>query len=47
MAFWKNFGFITHSEIETILDKPDFTLEDLLNENELLQEIKHNSRLID
>lgn len=47
MAFWKNFGFITHSAIEEILDKPDFTLEDLLGESELLQEIKHNTRLIE
>lgn len=48
MAFWKNFGFITHTAIEEILDKPEFTLEELLAEHELLQEVKaQNGRLLD
>lgn len=48
MAFWKNFGFTTHSVIEDILDRQEFTLEDLLNESELLKEVKcQNNRLID
>ena len=39
---------ITNSSINDILDKENFTLEELLQEDELLQEIKSkNDRLIE
>ncbi|KAF8425902.1 SIT4 phosphatase-associated protein [Tirmania nivea] len=46
--FWR-FGSHTNiSTIETLLDKPDVTLEELLDEAELLQELKqHNTKLIE
>ena len=48
MSFWRNFGFYTVSSIETTLNKPDFTLEDLLDDEEILQEVKaQNRKLID
>ena len=48
MSFWRNFGFYTVSSIETTLNKPDFTLEDLLDDEEILQEVKaQNKKLID
>lgn len=48
MSFWRNFGFYTVSSIETTLNKPDFTLEDLLDDDEILQEVKaQNKKLID
>ncbi|BFZ60654.1 sporulation-induced protein [Saitoella coloradoensis] len=48
MAFWK-FGFGTNiSTIESLLDKPDCTLEDLLDEDDLLQETRtHNTKLLE
>jgi hypothetical protein len=32
MSFWRTFGFHTISPIESILDRENFTLEDLLDE---------------
>lgn len=46
--FWRFGGYANISTIDTILDKPDFTLEDLLDESDLIQELKqHNSKLIE
>lgn len=46
--FWRFGGYANISTIDTILDKADFTLEDLLDESDLIQELKqHNSKLID
>ncbi|EGC34970.1 hypothetical protein DICPUDRAFT_92107 [Dictyostelium purpureum] len=48
MSFWRNFGFQPISHIESILDRDYFTLEDLFDEDELLQECKtQNKRLIE
>jgi hypothetical protein len=48
MSFWKTFGFHTASAIETILDRGDYTLDELLDEEEMLQECKaQNKRLLD
>lgn len=48
MSFWKTFGFHTVSAIDTILESDDYTLEQLLDEEEILQETKsQNKRLID
>eukprot|EP01137_Pigoraptor_chileana_P003843 Opistho-2@44640 len=45
--FWK-FGFAAMSAIDSILDKEQFNLIDLLKEEDLLQEVKsHNKRLLD
>ncbi|RIA90499.1 SIT4 phosphatase-associated protein [Glomus cerebriforme] len=44
--FWR-FG-LNHSAIDALLDKEDLTLEDLLDEEDLLQECKgHNNKLIE
>ncbi|ROT38302.1 SAPS-domain-containing protein [Sodiomyces alkalinus F11] len=46
--FWRFGGYANISPIDTILEKPDFTIEDLLDEGELIQELKsHNAKLID
>jgi SIT4-associating protein SAP185/190 len=46
--FWRFGGYANISTIDTILDKPDFTLEELLNESDLIQELKqHNTKLIE
>ena len=46
--FWRFGGYANISTIDTILDKPDFTLEDLLDESDLIQELKqHNTKLIE
>ncbi|KAK7421484.1 sporulation-induced protein [Neonectria punicea] len=46
--FWRFGGFANISTIDTILDKPDFTLEELLDESDLIQELKqHNTKLIE
>lgn len=46
--FWRFGGYANISTIDTILDKPDFTLEELLDEGDLIQELKqHNAKLID
>lgn len=48
MSFWRTFGFHTVSAIDTILDKEGYTLEELLDEEEILQEVKsQNKRLLD
>jgi hypothetical protein len=48
MSFWRTFGFHTVSAVETILDKESFTLEELLDEEEILQEVKsQNKKLLD
>ncbi|XP_047947954.1 serine/threonine-protein phosphatase 6 regulatory subunit 1-like isoform X2 [Salvia hispanica] len=45
--FWRMAGLSTASAVETILDKDDFTLEELLDEDEIIQECKAlNGRLI-
>src|SRR5260370_29812662 len=41
-------GYANISTIDTILDKPDATLEELLDESDLIQELKqHNTKLIE
>lgn len=46
--FWRFGGYANISTIDTILDKPDFRLEDLLDESDLVQELKqHNTKLIE
>uniref|UniRef100_A0A7N0T3Y3 SIT4 phosphatase-associated family protein n=1 Tax=Kalanchoe fedtschenkoi TaxID=63787 RepID=A0A7N0T3Y3_KALFE len=45
--FWRMTGLSTASPVETILDKVNFTLEELLDEDEIIQECKAlNGRLI-
>ncbi|KAE7996079.1 hypothetical protein FH972_000828 [Carpinus fangiana] len=45
--FWRMAGLSTASPVETILDKETFTLEELLDEDEIIQECKAlNGRLI-
>ncbi|KAJ6809621.1 serine/threonine-protein phosphatase 6 regulatory subunit 3-like isoform X1 [Iris pallida] len=45
--FWRIPNFSASSPVETILDKENFTLEELLDEEEIIQECKAlNSRLI-
>jgi len=47
MSFWRTFGF-TVSAVETILERENFTLEELLDEEEVLQECKaQNKKLLD
>ncbi|KAF8069431.1 DHC1 [Scenedesmus sp. PABB004] len=47
MAFWKVAGFSQPSPIESILDKEEYTLEELLDEDDIIQECKSlNGRLI-
>ena len=46
--FWRFGGYSSVSTIDTLLDKPDVTLEELLDDSELIQELKqHNSKLIE
>ncbi|XP_024963830.1 serine/threonine-protein phosphatase 6 regulatory subunit 3-like [Cynara cardunculus var. scolymus] len=45
--FWRMTGLSTTSPVDTILDKENFTLEELLDEDEIIQECKAlNNRLI-
>ncbi|KAF9588957.1 hypothetical protein IFM89_017636 [Coptis chinensis] len=45
--FWRMAGLSTASPVETILDKENYTLEELLDEDEIIQECKAlNGRLI-
>ncbi|CAL0334503.1 unnamed protein product [Lupinus luteus] len=45
--FWRMAGLSTASPVETILDRENFTLDDLLDEDEIIQECKAlNGRLI-
>ncbi|KIZ05115.1 Serine/threonine-protein phosphatase 6 regulatory subunit 2 [Monoraphidium neglectum] len=47
MAFWRVAGFAQPSPIEQILDKEEYTLEELLDEDDIIQECKSlNGRLI-
>lgn len=46
--FWRFGGYANISTLDTILDKPDVTVEELLDESDLIQELKQqNSKLID
>lgn len=46
--FWRFGGYASISTLDTILDKPDVTLEELLDEADLIQELKqHNTKLIE
>jgi SIT4-associating protein SAP185/190 len=46
--FWRFGGYANISTIDTVLDKPDVTLEEVLEESDLIQEIKHhNTKLIE
>lgn len=48
IMFWRFGGYASISSIDTLLDKPEVTLEDLLDEPEIIQELKqHNSKLIE
>jgi serine/threonine-protein phosphatase 6 regulatory subunit 3 len=45
--FWKLTALSAASPVESILDKEDFTLEELLDEEDIIQECRAlNSRLI-
>ncbi|KAL1858008.1 hypothetical protein VTK73DRAFT_7976 [Phialemonium thermophilum] len=45
--FWR-FGTYAISTIDAIFEKPNFTLEDLLDEGDLIQELKqHNAKLVE
>ncbi|KAJ5101678.1 hypothetical protein NUU61_003900 [Penicillium alfredii] len=46
--FWRFGGYASISAIDTLLDKPEVTLEELLDEPEIIQELKqHNTKLIE
>jgi SIT4-associating protein SAP185/190 len=46
--FWRFGGYATVSTIDSLLDKPDVSLEELLDETDLIQELKQqNSKLIE
>lgn len=46
--FWRFGGYANISAIDTLLDKPEVSLEELLDESELIQELKqHNTKLIE
>ncbi|KAH8725086.1 extragenic suppressor of kinetochore protein 1 [Phaeosphaeriaceae sp. PMI808] len=46
--FWRFGGYAQVSSLDTILDKPDVTVEELLDESDLIQELKQqNSKLIE
>jgi SIT4-associating protein SAP185/190 len=46
--FWRFGGYSQISTIDTLLDKPNVTLEDLLEESDLIQELKsHHTKLIE
>ncbi|KAK4120652.1 SAPS-domain-containing protein [Parathielavia appendiculata] len=46
--FWRFGGYANVSTIDTILDKDKFQLEELLDESDLVQELKqHNARLVE
>lgn len=47
LMFWR-FGFQNASAIDALLDKEDVTLEEILDDDDLLQECKaHNTKLIE
>lgn len=46
--FWRFGGYANTSTIDTLLEKADVTLEELLDEGDLIQELKqHNTKLIE
>lgn len=46
--FWRFGGYANISTLDTVLDKPDVTVEDLLDESDLIQELKQqNGKLIE
>lgn len=45
--FWRFGGYANISAVDTLLDKPDVTLEELLDEPDLIQELKQNTKLIE
>ncbi|KAF2842070.1 SAPS-domain-containing protein [Patellaria atrata CBS 101060] len=46
--FWRFGGYASISTLDTLLDKPDVTIEEVLEESEMLQELKQqNSKLIE
>ncbi|KAK2736606.1 hypothetical protein FQN57_000723 [Myotisia sp. PD_48] len=46
--FWKYSGYAHISPINSLLDKPDVTVEDILDESDLIEELKlRNTRLIE
>jgi hypothetical protein len=46
--FWRSPGIVQASPVDGILDRESFTLDDLLDEDDLIQECKSlNSRLVD
>ncbi|KAK3935260.1 Extragenic suppressor of kinetochore protein 1 [Diplogelasinospora grovesii] len=46
--FWRFGGYANISTIDTILEKDNFQLEDLLSESDLIQELKsHNPKLVE
>ncbi|KAL4930785.1 SIT4 phosphatase-associated protein-domain-containing protein [Aspergillus undulatus] len=46
--FWRFGGYASISAIDSLLDKPDVSLEELLDESELIQELKQlNTKLIE
>ena len=46
--FWRFGGYASISAIDSILDRSEFSLEELLDEGDLLQEVKQgNSKLIE
>lgn len=46
--FWRFGGYTNISTIDTILERENFQLEDLLNESDLIQELKqHNAKLVE
>ena len=46
--FWRFGGYANVSTLDTILDKPDLTVEELLEESDLIQELKQqNSKLVE
>ena len=46
--FWRFGGYANISTIDSILDKPDISLDEVLDESDLIQELKqHNSKLIE
>ncbi|KAL4942519.1 hypothetical protein BDV06DRAFT_211789 [Aspergillus oleicola] len=46
--FWRFGGYASISAIDSLLDKPDVSLEELLEESELIQELKQlNTKLIE
>ena len=46
--FWRFGGYANISSIETLLDKPDVTIEELLDDSDLIQELKQqNSKLLE